>query len=422
MSGFKDFMNSDAGVRARYEKRKQQRIHIYIDDVEPQSKKMPEGDRDRFQQAVADQLVSVKRSTFAGDVALKIDLATTSKNAPQAHTIAKNLLDLLGTRGANVSWARRHLLYKDDRQIQALSVSCRHGETSPSIRIGARPFTAMLDDLGLAAEAARIAEMTIDSFQEQDQEGGWIKTLHDLISNEADKRRRLGNDLYDAYLKMTRWNAQRVLLKRSGVSIPILSWMYGRPKDLYTGFGKEMWTELISASKLRLQVGELPIKSGGSDVFKQRVLAEIAAFKHRWDWVIDPLVVAVALEVVVRPNPATPEAVLHDLDNIVRDYLLPGIVPKFGTVSDHRWNIDFDELQKTNPELAASWGPNPTPPPGTKSGVTRYEAWRLPAVADEPGFVSVALIADVDAKGDLMDEVDERIKKWASPTDHRYRY
>jgi hypothetical protein len=118
----------------------------------------------------------------------------------------------------------------------------------------------------------------------------------------------------------------------------------------------------------------------------------------------------------------TPPAVLHDLDNIVRDYLLPGIVPEFGTVSDHRWTIDFDELQRTSPEIAASWGLNSTPPPGTKSGVTRYEAWRLPAVAGEPGFVSVALIADVDGNGDRMDKIDKCIEKWAPPRGRKYRY
>ena len=41
----------------------------------------------------------------------------------------------------------------------------------------------------------------------------------------------------------------------------------------------------------------------------------------------------------------------------VRDYLIHGIVPSFGTVSDHRWTIDFEELRRTDPELAARWGP-----------------------------------------------------------------
>ena len=422
MSRFKDFMNSDAGAHARYQKRKQRRVHIYIDDIEPQSKKMPETDRDKFQEAVAEQLTSVKRSTFTGDVALKIDLATTSRNAPQAHTIAKNLLDLLGARRSHVKWPRRHLLYKDDRQIQALSVSCRHGESSPAISIEARSFVAILDDLELAAEARRSVEMNSDYLYEQNREADWIKTFRDLIDNEANNRRSLGDDAYDAYRKMTRWYAQRALLKSSRVTIPVLNWMYGRPKGIPTGLEKEMWAKLVSASKLRLQVGELPITRGSSDVFKQNVLSEISAFKNRWDWLISPLAVSVALEVIIRPNPETPPAVLHDLDNIVRDYLLPGIVPKFGTVSDHRWTIDFDELQRTNPAIAKYWGPNPTPPSGTKLGVTRYEAWRLPAVAGEPGFVSVAIIADVDANGDHMDEIDESIKTWASPSGRNYRY
>ncbi|MDX7660893.1 hypothetical protein SJ554_00270 [Enterobacter asburiae] len=415
-------MNSEAGARARYEKRKRQRVYIYIDNIEPQSKKMPEAERDKFQEAVAKQLTTLKRATFTGDVALKIDLATTSKNAPQAHTIAKNLLDLLGVRRSNVKWPRRHLLYKDDRQIQALSVSCRHGEISPAISIGAQPFGAMLDDLELAAEARRSIEMSSDYFYEQDREADWIKTFRDLIDHETNYRRSLGGDGYDAYRNMVRWYAQRAMLKSSGVTIPVLNWMYGRPKDITTGFGQERWASLIRASKIRLQVGELPITKGSSDVFKQTVSKEIIAFKNRWDWLINPLVVSVALEVIVRPNPATPTAVLHDLDNIVRDYLLPSIVPKFGTVSDHRWTIDFNELQRTNPEIAKSWGANPMPPPGTKSGVTRYEAWRLPAVVGEPGFVSVALLADVDATGDHMDEIDQSIKAWASHSDRNYRY
>lgn len=419
MSRFKDFMNSDAGARARYQKRKQRRVYIHIDDIEPQSKKMSDADRDKFQRIVAEQLTALKRSTFTGKVCLRIDLTTTRKNAPQVHTIAKNLLDLLGARRPNVSWPRRHLLYKDDRQIQALSVSCRHGESHPSICIEARPFTAMLDDLELATEALCAIEMNSHAIYEHDREADWIKTFRDLRDNEVDNRRSLGDGFYDAYVKMTRWHAQRALLKSSGITIPVLNWMYGCPKGIHTGLGKEMWAELVGHSKLRLQVGELPIASGSSGIFKHNVSSEIAIFKKRWDWLIKPLVVAVALEVIVRPDPATPPAVLHDLDNIVRDYLLPDIVPEFGTVSDRRWTIDFDELQKTNPEFAVSWGPSPTPPRGTKLGVTRYEAWRIPAVVGEPGFVSVALIADMDASGDRMDEVDESIRAWMSSSDRR---
>lgn len=411
MTDFKSFMATDAGASARYQQRRRRRIHISIDDIEPQSKKMSTADRAAFQTAVAEQLSEIKRGIFRGDIALKLDLATSSKSPPHAHTIAKNLLDLLGKRMDGIDWPKKSLLYADDSQIQALSVMCRHGEDRPNIDIEARPFAAMLDDLELAAKAIHAAE-SMDAYYEQDREGEWIDTFRDLMRNEAQHRAALGDKLYEAYRKMVRWSAQRALLGRSGVNIPVLGWMYGLPRGIPTGVDKGMWASLIGESKLRLQVGELPILTGGSSAFKQTVTDEIAAFKARWDWIINPLVVAVALEVIVRPNPKTPPSVLHDLDNIVRDYLIPGVVPAFGTVSDHRWTIDFDELRARDPKFAKSWGPNPTPPVGTRNGVTRYEVWRLPAVENVPGFVSVALVADVDAKPDLMGQMDRCIRDW----------
>ncbi|SHF65816.1 hypothetical protein SAMN05444273_10923 [Litoreibacter ascidiaceicola] len=279
------------------------------------------------------------------------------------------------------------------------------------MRIEARPFAAMLDDLELAGVALQAAE-SMESHHEREREDEWVDTFRDLVRDEKGQRKALGDKMYDAYRELVRWSAQRALLGRSGVDIPVLGWMYGLPRGFPTGFDKTMWAGLVGDSKLRLQVGELPIATGEKLAFKQRVSDEIAAFKKRWDWVINPLVIAVALEVVVRPNPKTPPAVLHDLDNIVRDYLIPGIVPAFGTVSDQRWTIDFAELRESDPKLADAWGSNPTPPAGTRNGVTRYEVWRLPAVEGEPGFVSVALVADIDAKGDLMQQMDEHISDW----------
>ncbi|MFG1295736.1 hypothetical protein [Xanthobacter variabilis] len=420
MSDFKAFMASDAGKSARYQARRSKRVHIHIEGIEPQSKKMSAPDRMSFQEEVAAQLKAVKRSTFRGDVALKLDLVTASKTPPHAHTIAKNLLDLLGNRMMGVDWSKKSLLYADDSQIQALSVMCRHGEDRPSMRIEARLFSAMLDDLELATDAMRTTE-TMQSYYERDREDEWVDTFRELIRDEEKQRQALGDDMYEAYKKMARWSAQRALLGRSSVDISVLAWMYGLPRGIPTGFDKSMWADLVGQSKLRLQVGELPIATGGSSVFKQRVTDEIAAFKKRWDWIINPLVVAVALEVVVRPNAKTPPGVLHDLDNIVRDYLIPGIVPGFGTVSDQRWTIDFTELRARDSKLAEAWDPNPMPPAGTKNGVTRYEVWRLPAAEDEPGFVSVALVADMDATGDLMEQVDERIDQWRETLDDNDR-
>lgn len=245
-------------------------------------------------------------------------------------------------------------------------MSCRHGEDQPNIRIEARPFAAMLDDLELAGVALQSAE-TMESQYEREREDEWVDTYRDLIRDEKAQRKALGDKMYEAYREMVRWRAQRALLGRSGVNIPVLGWMYGLPWDLPTSFDKTMWAGLVGDSKLRLQVGELPIATGGSSALRQNVADEIAAFKKRWDWIISPLVVAVALEVVVRPNHKTPPAVLHDLDNIVRDYLIPDIVPAFGTVSDQRWTIDFAELRAQS-EACRCLGATPHTTSGNETG------------------------------------------------------
>ncbi|ASG24021.1 hypothetical protein FBZ91_1012 [Nitrospirillum viridazoti] len=54
--------------------------------------------------------------------------------------------------------------------------------------------------------------------------------------------------------------------------------------------------------------------------------------------------------------------------------------------------------------------------------MTRYEVWRLPPVEDELGFVSVALVADMDAAGDIMEQVDKRIGEWRETLDDDNRH
>jgi hypothetical protein len=270
-------------------------------------------------------------------------------------------------------------------------------------------MTAMLADLEVATLAIRKLDNNSEIQNRHQQENEWVEAFGDLVQNEVRDRRRLGNERYDAYLKMLRASAQAALLGRGAVSIPVLTWMYGRPEEIPATLDASEWVQSVTRSSLRLQVGGLPVVPGSSAAFRQRIAEEIATFRTRWDWIMNPLVVAVALEVIVRLDADTPDAVLHDLDNAVRDYLLPAIMPQFDIVSDHRWTIDFEDLRRREPDLAARWGSNPTPP---VRGVTRYDVWRLPAVAGQPGFVSVALVADMDGAGGMMEQVDRNVDLW----------
>lgn len=237
----------------------------------------------------------------------------------------------------------------------------------------------------------------------------WDSILKDprALSREPETRHR----------RLERFYAQHAFLSgKSAVSIPVLGWLYGRPVGPFMQPLLDPWPVLISRSGLRIQVGALPARSGDSETFKQGIDAALADFERRWGWLISPLVVPVGLQVIVRPvASAGPQ---HDLDNIVRDYLLPRIVPKFGTVTDHKWTIDFEELKRAAPDVAKRWGDNPLPPKGTKSGVTGYEVWRLPpAATGEPGFVSVSMTAQPDFEGDVMQKIDRVIRRWSERSD-----
>ena len=156
-----DPLETPEGRLVQHRRRERRRILIYLDDVEPQSKKMVDADKDAFQRKVLKELKDLRRAAFVGPLALSVHLSTTRATAPQAHTIAKNLLDLLGSRRPSVRGSRKHILYKDDSQVHGLSVSCAHGETQPRIVIEARPFSTLLDNLELSAEALRESRRTI---------------------------------------------------------------------------------------------------------------------------------------------------------------------------------------------------------------------------------------------------------------------
>lgn len=78
MSDYSEFMSSAAGKKADNTKRQNRRITLFIEDIEPQSKRMKPANQSKLQQAIADQLKLVKRTAFTGPIALKLDLQTES--------------------------------------------------------------------------------------------------------------------------------------------------------------------------------------------------------------------------------------------------------------------------------------------------------------------------------------------------------
>ena len=127
-----DYLASPEGRRILQRGREARRFYFSIDGVEPRAKhSMPAADKDSVQRQLLDQLARFRRAAFRGPVALRLMLATTDRTPTHSHNVAKNLLDLFGSPCPTLATRRRSLLYADDRQIQALSVTCHHDQAKP---------------------------------------------------------------------------------------------------------------------------------------------------------------------------------------------------------------------------------------------------------------------------------------------------
>jgi hypothetical protein len=74
-------------------------------------------------------------------------------------------------------------------------------------------------------------------------------------------------------------------------------------------FPPSLWEETFFLSPLRIRLSELPQVKGFSSIWEQEIETKLQDFQARLGWLIDPLLVPVALEVVIshrRPAARTP--------------------------------------------------------------------------------------------------------------------
>ncbi len=369
---------------------------------------MSMSDKNEVQRQVLKSLADLGRYAFRGPLALRLILFTSDKNPTHSHHIAKNLLDLFGKPRSHVATNRRGLLYMDDRQVHALSVTCHHGRDAPGIIVDARPLSSLIEDLDLAMQIkSRRDNYEADNESEKLDEA--IEQVKDFHRRETQWRRMFGDQSYESMIRWAHRHAQEALLGQVSLTPLDLAHMYNASDDL---IGNPQWFEqLFAATPLRIRLNELPQVDGSSDRWKAEIDERVTKFKERFGWLIDPLLVPVALEVVIKPSPLSRQRGLHDLDNVLRTYLIPRVVEILKPVSHHAFTIDMEAIKRDAPELVGRFG---APPPlSTKAGVTRYEAWRLPpATEGSQGFVSVGVVRDITGHGDIFGQIDDEIEKW----------
>lgn len=110
----------------------------------------------RAQRELVDQLAGFRHGPLTGPVALDIHFHSGKAQTPGPHKLAKHLLDVLGAVRADAGMSgRRHVLYRDDRQVKLLHVALwtpspeDRGPGRPQTAITARPLRDVVADLDL---------------------------------------------------------------------------------------------------------------------------------------------------------------------------------------------------------------------------------------------------------------------------------
>jgi len=247
---------------------------------------------------------------------------------------------------------RRSPPYADDHQVHALAVTCHHGETAPSILAFACPFGSLLEDLEVAKQFAR--ERT-DNHYDWEESACFDRTLdevREMQRDEAGFRARFGDHAYESLLRHARQEAQEQLLGRGALTPTDLAMLYNVSSRALGIDLAAMW-EQTSSTPLRITLSELPQATDGSTLWKREIEDKLRAFQARFGWLIDPLLVPVALEVVIKPPPQSRQNGPRDLDNVLRTYLIPRVVEILKPVSDEarfvKWRDRFPNPPASTP-------------------------------------------------------------------------
>lgn len=234
------------------------------------------------------------------------------------------------------------------------------------------------------------------------------------------------------YLEMAAREAQQRILGHSGLSLGVLALLHGAfaadgrlPRRVREAL-RERADASLAQSQTRMMLGELPVRPGEGAAFKEMVTNRLEAFWQQWEWLFgDRLRIPVALEVLIKPPLGASDDALHDLDNVVRSYLVKPIVARLQPPIEFALGVNPEHFRDGNGMLPA-WLEQSIQavPKNVRVGLTRYEAWRVPRIEGdgEPGFVSVGLAPDPAGSRSAMSRSDIAVDEWSRRLREAYAY
>jgi hypothetical protein len=392
------------------DKRRMRRFMLKIEQ-EPKSKNFPLNEAIAFQKAVSGRLDKFGSRAMSGPVFLQLEFSTTSQTPPAIYKLPKNYLDQLEVprHGSNID--RKHLLYKNDRQVKALIVKYRLGtiDEEPSIWVMAEPMRDLLEDIQLLEHVRRddfeddgdrwrgydSDELERGPFEAEERwdEDGFEK----LLEFERDKAgfvRRFGDDTYEAWREMLRLQAQQEELRRTDRFIcrGVLSAFQDAPRtrrgvqDNFLAQLAATTRNMSLGSPFVLDLHHSPHRSGDSKSFDKVLRKALSDYKEKRPYLF-PLSSQLCVTILMVP----PEKSGKDLDNLAR-LILPALHEIWAPPSHAAHTINPEKIK--DEKIRSYWEKlQKGLPKEPKNSITEYRAFELPRLPGDSkdGFVRLAV-------------------------------
>jgi hypothetical protein len=401
-----DFIKTKEGQIYERDRRLRDKISIFIEQ-EPNSKKMSTQQRKRFRQYVFEELKTSNRKAFRGDIILEIDFWTTRKNPPALQSLVKNYLDLLHKQMPGVD-SYQKLLFNDDSQIKILIANYhfdKSGSGKPHVRISAYRYSHFMKDIQLVDEIRNDIELDeerisfndsyIDDLIELEKEQEWydknLGTIHCLVQRDHLKRK-----IQEQFLRSNRITF-----------LDLLTIFRSFLPETENQYDDQWWwnssEKFISMTTNLIELGCVPVESGDSEKFRQKLENKLTEFKNRFH-ILFPLVHPIGITVFYTP----PKHNILYLDNLARNHLIPLLIeicaPPASSLITHR-EAYATEVLDIEPRLQEGI---------PKYGITNYQIIHRPRTADTPkeGIVKFYITDGFFMNNNIWRMVDKIITRW----------
>lgn len=420
-----EWLNSPQGQYSRYKWRKGHGYSHYSFNFEPKIMKSKE--KALLQNDILNQMKKMGRYAFRGDIAVEISIYPTSKTPPHIHTISKRLIDIFWRPVLESSIKRKGLIFADDKQIAYLSIKYNLGTSidHKGFTASITPFGNFLQDITLAEDILRgnYGEPP-DSINEDVQDDNINNDYYDILENKDKYIRNLGQKTYDSMLLMAKHFSQKQFLENCKLRIMDIYLLYasvgrikhyGNSADVKELFRKmsESLAHWIPNIPIRMKLPRIPINNHETKEYRKLIYEAFVAYKQKFK-LLDPLYIPVALEVIYKP-PLKSINFIKDLDNIMRDFIIPIFHDIYKPPPTFMHAIDLTKIH--NNDLKGKYAlflkdfPKSVP-----YSVSRYEIFKIDRHEndEDDGFLCIGI---THGSYSLWNRVDKAINEWQNDMD-----